>query len=880
MSEEHDHEQRLSRGQVVGGFLGGAGALALPGFLRPGDAFAADEATKQREMASFLGQDELPVPPPNARVRTSACQYCNVGCGYKMYTWPVKSNPQQPGAAGPYPKGALGDWISPAMVTRAEVEGVDSYVAVVPDRDCIVNKGDHSPRGGTNALTVYTTRKHPLTNPTERLLYPQLRARKGGPLKRVSWNEALNVIADRIKDVIDRRGPHHIGLWAADHLSPEMNFATTKLFFAPSPRGLYNPALGPDDGVAVRAIHNRPKWNSEHPSIGEHFGSASTLLYSYRDLEIADTVLIAGANSYETGTVLYNRMHARPNKKVVIDPRRTVPAQNARDLGGVHLQLRPNTDVVLVNSIMYVILSEGREDKAFIKARVDPASFEQLRRTVLQEKYRPENARRVTGVPATQVRKAARLLGRPNDSSILFEKGIIWSGTQNEAVMSTYANLALLVGAIGRPGRVFGRQGGHQSAYMYDFDWPHPQGDGDQRRNLWQELERGRIDLLIFAIANPLRMQQQTNQLRDFVKDVPFVVDINIRPSDTSKFADLVLPAAAWGEYTYTRENLERRVRVNQQFYDPPGEAVADYLIFSRIANRLARRHGLVDRSEWNFSNWRQVYNAMRQTQEGKNLGLHALSPKRLEQLGTNGIQLPITKRGKQLIGTERLYATGFPTPDGRARFVAKDQSWTEDDPLAFLPAEIKPNREYPFFVTTVRYQSVWQSGYTYRWTHDLAMNTVPFMEFVVNPRNAKKYGLEDGDWAELRNQYGATEGVVNVSNQVPPGLISAIFGWQGPTDGDPEGNSRYYANNLIAGGHLQQRSNGAFFKNTRAALRKLDRPPRTAKNTPRLSEKQRYGRVSGPGLAGNPDSKAEHLISVPTVARGVGRPPSFGAEG
>jgi len=871
VSEED--EQRFSRKQAVGGFLGGAGALALPNFLRPGEAFASDQETRQRAMGLFLGQDELPVPPSNARVRTSACQYCNVGCGYKMYTWPVGRNPESPSAGGPYPKGALGDWISPAMVTRAEVDGVDSYVAVVPDRDCIVNKGDHSPRGGTNALTVYTTRKHPLTDPTERLLYPQLRERKGGPLRRVSWNEALNVIADRIKDTIDRRGPDAIGLWAADHLSPEMNFATTKLFFAPSPAGLYNPGLGPDSGVAVRAIHNRPKWNSEHPSIAENFGSASTLLYSYRDLEIADTVLFAGANTYETGTVLYNRIHARPNKKVVIDPRRTVPAQNARDLGGVHLQLRPNTDVVLVNSIMYVILSEGREDKAFINARTDTASFEQLKQTVLQDKYRPENARRVTGVPASQVRKAARLLGRPNKSSILFEKGIIWSGTQNHAVMSTYANLALLIGSIGRPGRIFGRQGGHQSAYMYDFDWPHPQ-EGDLRRNLWQELERGSIDLLMFAIANPIRMQQQSTQLRDFVERVPFVVDINIRPSDTSKVADLVLPAAAWGEYTYTRENLERRVRVNQQFYDTPGEAVADYLIFVRIANRLAKRHGLVDRSEWNFSRWEQVFNAMRKTSEGKNLGLHALTPRRLTQLGTNGIQLPITKKGKQLIGTERLYADRFPTPTGRASFVPHDQFWTDEDPLAFLPSEIKPTREYPFFVTTVRYQTVWQSGYTYRWTHDLAMNSVPFMEFVVNPRNAAKHGLKDGDWAELRNQYGATEGVVNVSNQVPPGVISAVFGWQAPTDDDPHGHLRYYANNLVAGGRLQQRSNGAFFKNTRAALRKLDRPPRTRENTPALSEKHRYGHVSGPGAAGNPNSRAENLITIPTVAREVGTPP------
>src|SRR5919197_5172764 len=310
-----------------------------------------------------------------------------------------------------------------------------------------------------------------------------------------------------------------------------MNFATTKLFFAARPKGLYNPDLGPDAGVAVRAIHNRPKWNSEHPSIEDNFGSNNTLLYSYRDFEIADTVVLSGANSYVTGTVLYDRMFARTNKKVVIDPRRTVPAANAEDLGGVHLQLRPNIDVVLVNSLMNVLLSTGKHDQAFINARCDAASFQALVATVSQAKYTPENTERVTGVPAAKVRAAAALLGRPKKTSILFEKGIIWSGTQNAAVMNSYANLALLIGSVGRPGQVFGRQGGHPSAYMYDFDWPHPQ-EGDLRRNLWQELQKGTIDLLLVGIANPIRMQQQSTQLRQFIQNVPFVIDINIRPSD------------------------------------------------------------------------------------------------------------------------------------------------------------------------------------------------------------------------------------------------------------------------------------------------------------------------------------------------------------
>jgi arsenite oxidase large subunit len=863
VSKPLDPDNGVTRKEALGGALAGAGALSLPQFLAPGESFAASEAARSDAMALFLGQDELPVPPKRAKVHTSACQYCNVGCGYKIYTWPVSATPKSPKSGGPFPKGPLGDWISPTFVTRTQVDGKDSYVAVVPDRDCVVNKGDHSPRGGTNALTVYTTRKHPLTNPAERHLYPQVRDTRGGTLRRVSWDEAIDRVVDHIKAALDNRGPSSIGLWGADHLSPEMNFTSTKLFFAPSPKGLYNAGLGPDKGVAVRAIHNRPKWNSEHPSISKNFGSNNTLLYSYRDFETADTVLLSGANSYETGTVLYNRMNSVKSKKVVIDPRRTVPAQNAEDLGGVHLQLKPNTDVVLVNSLMNVILASGTHDQAFISSRCDAASFDAFKAIVTQDKYTPENTAAVTGVPAAKVRKAAALLGNPKKTSILFEKGVIWSGTQNEAVMNTYANLALLLGSIGREGRVFGRQGGHQSAYMYDFDWPHPQG-GDDRRNLWQELAAGSIDVVIFAICNPLRMQQQTTQLKQFVDKVPFVVDINVRPSDVTQVADVVLPAAAWGEYTYTRENLERRLRVNQQFYDPPGEVMAEYLIFVKIAQRLASKYGLVDATEWQFSSWEDVFNGMRSTSEGKGVGIDQITPAELASLGTNGIQEPITRQGNTITGTERMYVDKFATDDGKARFVGHDYTWTDADPLAFLPEAIKPNAQYPLFVTTVRYQTIWQSGYTYRALKDLATNSVPFMEFVVNPADAKKAGLKDGDWAELSNQFSACEGVVNVSSQVPAGVVSAVFAWQGPSDDNPFGMPQYYANNLVAGGDLQQKSNGAFFKNTRGALKKLSRARRTAKNTPGLSEKDRVAHFGSTGAAGNPASKAKNFVSRP----------------
>jgi len=858
----------LTRKQTLGVITVAGVSIALPKFLKPSDALAGGEADSIEAEALFLGQDELPIPPTTAKRYTTACQFCNVGCGYIVYTWPIEDTPKagaEGAVGGGAPTAVLGDWVSPSFVTRRDINGVDSFIAVVPDKDCVVNKGDHSPRGATNALTIYTTHEHPLTKPSERLLKPQTRGSKGGDLADASWDEAIDLVVDKLKETIDAKGPSAVGLWGADHLSAEKNFAETRLFFAKAPLGLYDEKRGPDEGVAVRAIHNRAKWNSEHPSLGEHFGSSSSLLYSYSDFEAADTIMLSGANTYETGTVLYNRMHAVDNNKIVIDPRRTVPAANAEASGGVHLQIKPGTDVVILNSLMNVILAENLHDAEFIKSRTNAPTFDQLKKTVSDPKYKPENTEKVTGVPAEKVRAAARMVGKPNKTSILFEKGVIWQGTQNEAVLSSYANLALLVGALGREGRVFGRQGGHQDAYMFDFDWPHPQ-DGLARRNLWQELEKGTIDFLLVTICNPLRMSQQTKQLREWINRVPFVVEVNIRPSDMTEVADVVLPATQWGEYTYTRANLERRLRINEQFCDPAGEARPDYLIVSQIAKRYGEKHGTLDPTQWEYAAHADFYDAMRETEEGKALGLNLLSRDRLKQLGTNGIQMPITEQGGDLVGTKRAYEDKFATEDGKANFVARDQSWTDSDPLAFLPEPIKPNDEYPYFVTTVRYQAIWQSGYTYRWTTDLAKQ-VPYHEITINPEDATKLDVNDGDWVELVNQFGSTEGVANVSDVVQPGLMSAVFAWQGPTDENPNGEPRFYANNLVAGGELQQKSNAAFFKNTRANLRKLDREPITAKTAPTMSLQDRtVDDVKGTGAAGNPQSKAQDRLKFPAT--------------
>ena len=234
------------------------------------------------------------------------------------------------------------------------------------------------------------------------------------------------------------------------------------------------------------------------------------------------------------------------------------------------------------------------------------------------------------------------------------------------------------------------------------------------------------------------------------------------------------------------------------------------------------------------------------------------------------------------------MYEDKFATADGKARFVAHDYTWTAADPLAFLPEEIKPNSQYPLFVTTVRYQTVWQSGYTYRWLKELPSSSVPFMEFVVNPQDAKKAGLKDGDWAELTNQYSATARASSTSpTRCQPGLdlgaSSAGRARATATDGDARSTT---PTTWSPAAPTCSRSPTARSTRTRAgACASSSAPPQTAKNTPGLSEKDRYGtrlrarsgrqpEVQGQELRlGRPEVTGCSALAVPAARRGRGQP-------
>ncbi|WP_017755308.1 molybdopterin oxidoreductase family protein [Calidifontibacillus oryziterrae] len=786
------------------------GAATLAGsatsFLLDKDVLA-EEITRN----GLKDSQSLPIPPETAKKFTTVCQYCCVGCGYNVTVWPVSESKTD---GGSWPKPVMGEpWAGPETIAVTTIEDVESYVSIVPDQECVVNKGDHSIRGGNNAQAIYSNSKQPLTDTANRVKMPKIN--KNGAFVEVSWDEALELIADKMAETIKTHGPGGIGIWQADHETPENNYVGCKFAFSPKPVGLYDPELTPEKGIPHRAIHNRPKFASEVPSYEDIFGSTEFMMYSYDDAEIAEVVLLAGANTYETGSVLYDRIFTsrRDGKKlVVVDPRKTLASRNAKK-NGYHLQLVPGTDVVLVNSIMHHIIMNGLENKTYIQNRVDAASFNSLKDVVTQDKYKPENVEMVTGVPSSTIKEAAELIAKAKGVLTIFEKGVIWQGSQNDEVVGVYANLNLITGNIGIEGGSIGRQGGHQEAILNGV--PHPVADSKDRPDVWDSVVDGKVKLLWVIDSNPMSTTQNVNEFRKGLEKLDFMVINEIYENETSELADVILPSAAWGEWDYLRVNLERRLRMYSKFMDAPGEAKPDWEIIAMVARKLGEKHGLIDASAYQWKSSSDVFEEYKLTGDGKHLGLDLVDYEWIRNLGTSGIQIPLVKQGSDIIGTPRLYTEHFATEDGKARLQPYDQSWEGDLPT-FLPAEIRPNGDYPYYLTTVRYNVIWQCGYTFRWIPHL-IEQLPEVELQIHPDDASKEGIQAGDWLKLHNELGELEVVADVTDVVPKGVLAVVFAYPFK-----------YVNQLQSS--VRSKRNGAHFKNTHAAVEKIAKKPFTNK--------------------------------------------------
>ncbi len=432
--------------------------------------------------------DNVPLPPKNAEVLTTACSYCTVACGYKVYRWPVGRAGGASAADNAFnvdfpTRAAQAPWVSPSQHNIALHKGRPHHVVVVPDFEAeVVNKGgSHSIRGGTLAQKVY----NPNMPTRDRLLYPMIRV--AGILQPVSWELATDVMAAVSKHVLAKHGEHAWGMKTYSYEYFENTYAIAKLA---------NVSIG----TPVYAPHDKPQ-NAEDAA-GLDDAGINSFAASYDDWGSCEVAFLSGVDPYETKTILFTEWMMRgdtPDKKMIfITPHRTMGVAYGEKNGGLWLPIIPGTDTVLHLALARIIIENGWQDQEFIDRWVAnqwdieagygrgtrntrwqwrttwgtfQSDWKDYRKFIMaEEAAKLDNAAAITGLSPDVIRRTAEMIAKPRPdgshpkTSFMLEKGNYWSN--NYMNTASLAALALICGAGNRPGRVVSRGGGHQRGGM------------------------------------------------------------------------------------------------------------------------------------------------------------------------------------------------------------------------------------------------------------------------------------------------------------------------------------------------------------------------------------------------------------------------------
>ncbi len=746
--------------------------------------------------------DRLPIPPADAKVTSAVCHYCIVGCGYKVYSWDINRQGGTDPATNAFgadlavqQRVETPNWFAPAMYNVVKQDGRDVHLVLKPDHDCVVNAGLGSIRGARQGELSYSE----VTGTQAQRLKDPLVWRYSG-LHPTSWDDALDLVAEVTRRVVEDQGEDGLLVSAFDHGGAgggyENTWATGKLYF---------------ESMKVRniRIHNRPAYNSEvHGSRDMGVGELNNC---YEDAQLADTIVCIGANPLEAqtnyflnhwipnlrGSTLEKKQAELPDEPhdrariIFVDPRWTVSINASVIEAGrdrvLHLPIKSGTDLALFNALTTVIADQGWVDHAFIAAHT--AGYDEM---LQANRTTPEQAATITGLSPEQIRTAAAWIAEPKAGGkrrrtmIVYEKGLIW-GNDNYRTNQALVNIALATGNIGRAGGGCVRMGGHQEGYVRPSDAhigrPAPyvdqliiQGKGGVH-HIWA-CDHFKTTLNATEFRNAYK--RRTDLVKYAVESVPyadrarlidaimgairqgglFSVNVDIVPTKIGAHSHVVLPAATSGEMNLTSMNGERRMRLTERYMDPPGRALPDCLIVARLAQKLEeswRRAGkpeIADR--FKGYDWQTEEDAFMDGFHRHANGGEHVTYERLRAAGTNGFQEPaVGVEDGRIVGTKRLYSDGrFGTADGRARFAAS--------PWRGLEAAGKEQERdrFPYLINNGRANHVWQSIYLDQ-ASDFVMDRWPYPFLEINPADMAELGVKAGDIVEIFNDNGATQAMV-----------------------------------------------------------------------------------------------------------------------
>ncbi len=633
-------------------------------------------------------------------------------------------------------------------------------VSVKGDPEHPVNYGKLCPKGLS---------EHHFLNSADRALYPVLHG------SRVSWNEALNVMVQQFRDVQKKYGNNALGVISTGQLVTEEFYALGKLVQLGFNTRHY-------DGNTTLCMA------SAVSGYKRSFGSDGPP-GAYEDIALADCILLIGANIADNHPILtcWLAANSNPNKHLIVaDPRATKTAQ----LADTFLALKPRSDVALLNGIMHLLIRNGTVSKEFIAQHT--TGFEEFAQSLAP--YTPESVSATTGLPVDILYKSAAVIAQSKALFVAWSMGVNHSDQGTETV-NAINNLCLMTQNIGRPGAspfsITGQcnaMGSRESsctsslpgyrkfesatdradlARLWNVDISEiPDHRGHAYPDIIEAIMQGEIKALWVIATNPLVSYPNQKFLKDALSRLEFfVVQDCFHPTPTTALADLVLPAATWGEKEGTYTNSERRVSKANKAVNPPGEAMSDFDIFVEIARKL----GVVEKI---YPEWRSVGDAHREwarVSKGRLCDISGITYELLSDVG--GVQWPFTETdAPQLaLSTRRLYGDGrFQHADGRARFFAVEN--------AKMPES--PNEEYPFVLNTGRTVEHWHTM-TKTANVEILQKLSPEAWVEMNPADATKLGLKQGEQVRVESRRGSIERIsLRITEIIGAGQIFIPFHW------------------------------------------------------------------------------------------------------
>ncbi len=664
--------------------------------------------------ATLIEKSVVQYGTPTETVLTT-CAYCGVGCSFK-----------------------------------AEVNG-DQVIRMVPHKDGGANEGHSCVKG--RFAWGYATHK-------DRQTSPMIREKISDPWRKVGWDEAITFAADRFKAIQAKYGKDSIGGITSSRCTNEEVYVVQKMIRA---------AFGNNNTDTCARVCHSPTGYGLSKTFGTSAGTQN-----FKSVEKCDVMIVIGANPTDGHPVFASRMKKRLRqgaKLIVADPRRIDMVRTPHIQASHHLQLRPGTNVALMNSLAHVIVTEDLAKDDYIAERCDPIEFTRWKAFIAEPRNSPEAMEAYTSVPAAEVRAAARLYAQGPNSAIYYGLGVT-EHSQGSTMVMAMANLAMLTGNIGREGVGVNPLRGQNNVQgacdmgsfphelpgyrhvgnadvraLFEADWgvPIQSEPGLRIPNMFAAAVDGTFRGLYVQGEDIAQSDPNTKHVEAALGAMDCIVVQDLFLNETAAFAHVFLPGTSFLEKDGTFTNAERRInRVRMVMKEKAGLAEWE------VTSRLARAMGY----PMHYNSAAEIMDEIARLTPT----FAGVSFKKLDEAGS--LQWPVNEAAP--MGTPTMHIGKFVR--GKGRFMITD----------YVPTEERSTRMFPLILTTGRILSQYNVGAQTRRTENVTWHPEDVLE--IHPHDAEERGVAEGDRVSLGSRIGATSLTATITDRVPVGVVYTTF--------------------------------------------------------------------------------------------------------